>query len=162
MICELQYPGTHQPIVLQLNHFHLVVLVVVVVVVVVVVMVHNHNVPVRIANQLKANGPSRSQPVHVVTAAVVTNQRKETGKGRHLRHGSCGLSDYLAVASARQSISRVRLLRPEILASRCQCWVRCAQSKMSMPRNRPWYKQSECAPVAQRSGFQFYATAMEK
>ena len=35
-----------------------------------------HSVPVRFVNQLKLKGSSRSHPVHVATAAVVTNQQK--------------------------------------------------------------------------------------
>ena len=39
------------------------------------VVVFIHNAPVRFVNQLKLKGLSRSHPVHMATAAVVTDQR---------------------------------------------------------------------------------------
>ena len=42
-----------------------------------VVVVFIHNVPVRFVNQLKLKGLSRSHPVHVATAAVVTHQQRK-------------------------------------------------------------------------------------
>ena len=41
-----------------------------------------HNVPVRFVNQLKLKGLSRSHPVHVATAAVVTDQQRKKEKKR--------------------------------------------------------------------------------
>jgi hypothetical protein len=41
-----------------------------------VVVVFNHNIPVRFINQLKLKGLSRSHPVHMATAAVVTAQQE--------------------------------------------------------------------------------------
>ena len=46
----------------------------------VVVVVFIHNVPVRFVNQLKLKGLSRSHPVHVATAAVVTARKKKEKK----------------------------------------------------------------------------------
>ena len=52
------------------------------------VVVFNHNMPVRFINQLKLKGLSRSHPVHVATAAVVTNQqgkkKKRERKGKRV------------------------------------------------------------------------------
>jgi hypothetical protein len=45
-----------------------------------VVVVFNHNIPVRFINQLKLKGLSRSHPVHMATAAVVTHQQREKKK----------------------------------------------------------------------------------
>ena len=39
-----------------------------------------HNMPVRFVNQLKSKGLSRSHPVHMATAAVVTHQQIEKKK----------------------------------------------------------------------------------
>ena len=52
------------------------------------VVVFIHNIPVRFVNQLKLKGLSRSHPVHMATAAVVTAQQ-EKGKKRE-RKGSGG------------------------------------------------------------------------
>ena len=47
-----------------------------------VVVVFNHNIPVRFINQLKLEGLSRSHPVHMATAAVVTDQQRKKEKKR--------------------------------------------------------------------------------
>ena len=44
------------------------------------VVVFIHNVPVRFVNQLKLKGLSRSHPVHMATAAVVTHQQRKRKK----------------------------------------------------------------------------------
>ena len=44
------------------------------------VVVFIHNIPVRFVNQLKLKGLSRSHPVHVATAAVVTDQHRKKEK----------------------------------------------------------------------------------
>ena len=49
-----------------------------------VVVVFIHNIPVRFVNQLKLKGLSRSHPVHMAIAAVVSHQqrkKKKEGKG---------------------------------------------------------------------------------
>ena len=52
------------------------------------VVVFNHNIPVRFINQLKLKGLSRSHPVHMATAAVVTAQQRK--KKKRERKGSGG------------------------------------------------------------------------
>ena len=54
----------------------------------VTVVVFIHNIPVRFVNQLKLKGLSRSHPVHVATAAVVTDQHRM--KEKRERKGSGG------------------------------------------------------------------------
>ena len=44
-----------------------------------------HNIPVRFVNQLKLKGLSRSHPVHVATAAVVTDQHRKKKKKKKER-----------------------------------------------------------------------------
>ena len=46
------------------------------------VVVFIHNMPVRFVNQLKSKGLSRSHPVHMATAAVVTDQQRKKEKKR--------------------------------------------------------------------------------
>ena len=46
------------------------------------VVVFIHNIPVRFVNQLKLKGLSRSHPVHMATAAVVTHQQRIIKKKR--------------------------------------------------------------------------------
>ena len=49
------------------------------------VVVLIHNIPVRFVNQMKLTGLSRSHPVHMATAAVVTNQQTGEKKKRSSR-----------------------------------------------------------------------------
>ena len=48
----------------------------------VVVVMFIHNIPVRFVNQLKLNGLSRSHPVRMATAAVVTDQQRKRNTAR--------------------------------------------------------------------------------